>query len=363
MFDFETRRDRLRKRLRREGFGSILVTNPVNVTYLTGFTGEDSYLFVHDDDCILLSDGRFEVQLKEECRGLETYIRPLGKNIQQAAQHVLQTHGGQVAFEADSLSVADWESISDGLRGVELAGTRGLVEELRQIKDREEIAALRLAIRHAERGFEALRASLRPEMTEIEAAHFLEAAMRSFGAEGFSFPPIVAGGPRAALPHAQPTRQSIGETSFLLVDWGARSPLYRSDLTRVLATDRIPPKLKRIYGVVFEAQARAIDAIRPGVTCDEIDALARKVIAKAGFGKQFNHGLGHGLGMDIHEAPRLARQSAQILRSGMVVTVEPGIYIPGWGGVRIEDDILVTRSGHEVLTRLSRNWDDAVVDW
>ena len=189
----------------------------------------------------------------------------------------------------------------------------------------------------------------------------LENQTRLYGGKGCSFPPIIAVGARAALPHARPTDQKIGADDFVLVDWGADAGPYKSDLTRVLVTGKIPPKLERIYRVVLSAQEQAIAAIRPGRTCDEIDQVARGLIAKAGFGKNFGHGLGHGIGLDIHEAPRLAARQSLKLEAGMVVTVEPGIYLPGWGGVRIEDDILVTKGGCEVLTTVPKQWEDALV--
>ena len=229
------------------------------------------------------------------------------------------------------------------------------------VKDREEVAEIRRAIDQAERAFTVLRASLRPEQTEKEVADNLEHQMRLFGAKRASFESIVAVGPRAALPHARPTSQRIGASDFVLVDWGADS-LYKSDLTRVLVTGKIPPKLERIYGVVLKAQLRGIEAIRPGISCEEVDSAARKVIEDAGFGRNYGHGLGHGIGLDIHEGPRLGQGQKNILQPGMVVTVEPGIYLPGWGGVRIEDDVLVTKTGHEVLTSLPKQWSDACLN-
>jgi Xaa-Pro aminopeptidase len=171
----------------------------------------------------------------------------------------------------------------------------------------------------------------------------------------------MAVGPRAALPHAKPTEQRIGSDDFVLVDWGANGGLYRSDLTRVLVTGKISPKFERVYGVVLQAQLRAIAAIRPGAVAHDVDAVARNVIAKAGFGRRFRHGLGHGVGLQVHEGPRLAVNNLTVLRPGMVVTVEPGIYLPGWGGVRIEDDVLVTRTGYELLTSVSKRLEDIVV--
>jgi Xaa-Pro aminopeptidase len=237
-----------------------------------------------------------------------------------------------------------------------------MVEELRQVKDADEVAEIRTAIRQAEKGFEVLRAQLTGEMTELQAAQLLEQAMRQFGATVAAFPPIVAVGPRAALPHARPTTGRISGADFVLVDWGATAASgYRSDLTRILVTGKISPKLEKVYGVVLKAQQAGIKAIRPGARCCDVDAAARRVIEEAGFGKQFSHGLGHGIGLNIHEAPRFSAAFETPLKPGMVVTVEPGIYIESWGGVRIEDDCLVTRHGAEVLTNLPKAFSEAVV--
>ena len=207
-----------------------------------------------------------------------------------------------------------------------------------------------------------MRAELRPEMTELQAAHELEQAMRQFGATVAAFPPIIAVGPRAALPHARPTLGQISEADFVLIDWGATAASgYRSDLTRILVTGKISPKLEKVYGVVLKAQRAAIRSIRPGARCRDVDAIARRVIESAGFGKQFSHGLGHGIGLNVHEGPRMSAASDAELKPGMVVTVEPGIYLEGWGGVRIEDDCLVTRQGCEVLTSVSKELGQVVV--
>jgi Xaa-Pro aminopeptidase len=214
----------------------------------------------------------------------------------------------------------------------------------------------------AERAFAVVRASLRPGRSEKEIADEIEHQVRLFGGRCCSFPPIVAAGPRSALPHATPAEdRMIGGSGFVLIDWGAQRGLYVSDLTRVLVAGKIPPKLERVYGVVLKAQQRAIDSIKAGATMHEVDAAARRVIARAGYGKYFGHGLGHGVGLEVHEAPRLAANQHRPLRAGMVVTVEPGIYLPSWGGVRIEDDVLVTRTGSEVLTGVPKDLADCVV--
>ena len=359
---FSARIERLRRSLRKSKHDNLLVTNFTNVTYLTGFTGDDSFLLLTPHDVIMLTDGRYTAQLQEECPELSIEVRQPGVGILKLVHQVVsKARLRNLAIEGESLTVAQFGSIDKSLPRTELIPTSGLVEALRTIKDRHEIARIRGAIGVAERSFQVIRASLRRDQTELQIANELEYRIRLFGGEGCSFPPIVAVGPRAALPHASPTRRQIGASDFVLIDWGARCGHYVSDLTRVLVTGRISPKLKRVYEVVLKAQLRAIDSIRPGVQLSKVDAKARDVIAKAGLGKLFNHGLGHGIGLEIHEAPRIGSNEEQPLKAGMVVTVEPGVYIPGWGGVRIEDDVLVTRDGHEVLTSTSKDLEASVI--
>lgn len=356
------RRDRLRRAVHKANAEAILVTDFTNVTYLTGFTGDDSFLLLRQDGEVVISDPRYTTQLGEECPGLELHIRKPGVKMLQAVVRVLKrAKVRRLAIEADSMTVSTRDKLAQELPAMEILSTSGLVERLRQIKDRGEIELMRQAIRYAEKGFAALRATIQPEQTEREVANELQQQMRRFGARGEAFPSIVAAGPRAALPHATATDQKIGSSGFLLVDWGANGGLYRSDLTRVLVTGKIPPKLQRIYEVVLKAQLKAIAAIRPGVVAADVDRVARDLISAAGFGRYFGHGLGHGLGLQVHEAPRLAADSRTVLKPGMVVTVEPGIYLPGWGGVRIEDDVLVTRTGHEVLTSVPKQFEEALV--
>jgi Xaa-Pro aminopeptidase len=241
------------------------------------------------------------------------------------------------------------------------------VEQLRAIKDAHEIAQIREAIGFAQRAFAMFRAMLRPGDQEKELSDALEQYVRRAGGRCTSFPSIIAVGERAALPHAPPTDRAVGEADLLLVDWGASGRFYKSDLTRVLVPRKnsafcrtaggkeFLTKLDTVYRVVLQAQERALRAIRPGVVASDLDAEARAVISEAGFGQFFTHSLGHGIGLQVHEAPMLRANSNVALQPGMVVTIEPGIYLPGWGGVRIEDDVLVTLGGCEVLTSVPRD--------
>jgi len=356
------RRERLRRLVRRTGADGLLVMHPANVTYLTGFTGDSSYLLLTPRDAVMVSDGRYRQQLSEECPGLDTEIRPPGVEISAIVVKVARAvKVARLAIEAASMTVAFCTELSKQLPQVAIESTTSLVEQLREIKDRDEISQIRVAIEIAERAFGVVRAGLRPECSERQIAADLEYQICLFGGRGCSFTPIVGVGPRGALPHARLSGHQVGESAWVLIDWGARGELYVSDLTRILVTGRISPKLERVYGVVLRAQQAAIDAIRPGAILKDVDAMARGVIEQAGFGKYFTHGLGHGIGLEIHEGPRFAPNEQRQLKAGMVVTVEPGIYLPQWGGIRIEDDVLVTRTGCEVLSHVPKEFGDCVL--
>lgn len=362
MSSFVARRKKLRELVREAKADALLVTNFTNVTYLTGFTGDDSYLLVTLDGETLITDPRYTTQLEEECPGLVLEIREPGVKMLTAVVKVLTAaKPGRLGLEGNSATIGFERSLAKEFPKAEILATEGLVEQLRLTKDKTEVDATRVACMQAKRAYDVVRASLTGNMTELEVAAELEYQARRFGAKSLSFPAIVAVGPRAALPHARPTSRKLGESDFTLVDWGVNSGLYMSDLTRIIVTGRISPKLRKIYDIVLKAQLAAIDAIRPGRTCEQVDGVARRIITKSGYGKAFGHGLGHGTGLEIHEAPRLAVGQETKLQPGMIVTVEPGVYVPGWGGVRIEDDILVTRTGHEVLTDVPKQLDDCVL--
>ncbi len=356
MSNFLKRRDRLRKVIRVEQAESLLVTNPVNVTYLTGFTGGDSYLLVTQNTDLLLSDPRYEEQIGEESPGLATFIRQPGELLGEVTIHELNKLGlKSLAVEGDHLTVNTFDVWQRELKVESLVKASGWVEGLRAIKDKEELVAIRRAVDIAERVFTSVRAQLSARQSERDVANEIERLTRAMGGSACAFKPIVAVGARAALPHATPGESAIGSSPFVLIDWGAIVDGYRSDLTRVLATGKIPSKFAKVYETVLAAQSAAIEALKPGVLTSQIDQIARDVIASAGMGPRFNHGLGHGIGLDIHEAPRMSKKLDQPLVAGMVVTVEPGIYYTGWGGVRIEDDVLITASGYELLSSLPRS--------
>jgi Xaa-Pro aminopeptidase len=359
------RREQLLPLLAHEGLDALLISATINVSYLTGFSGDSSILLLTPRKTVLVSDPRYTGQIADECPGLEAHIRPPTQKLPDAVTAVLIACGCRsVGVESAAITVAELEAYRNAGPSLDWKPGFDRVERLRMVKDAGEVREIREAIALAQRAFQAFVALLRPDDCEKDLADQLDAYLRRVGALGSCFPPIVAVGERAALPHAVPTDRRVKESGLLLVDWGATGPhLYKSDLTRVLDTRTTTTfssaeptvRLDDIHGIVLRAQQQAIAAIRPGRKASEIDAIARSIIADAGYGDHFGHGLGHGIGLQVHEAPAIRPGSETVLQPGMVFTVEPGIYLPGWGGVRIEDDVLVTPEGCEVLTSVPRD--------
>ena len=357
---FAQRRRKLLSSVRSAGADAILVTHPVEVSYLTGFTGEDSFLVVGRAGTCLVTDGRFTEQAGKECGpGVECCIRD-GLIEDATAKVILGGGVKKLAFDPRHVTVRLKTDLSARLRGVKFIEADSLIHKLRRIKDEFELAAMRRAIRVAEQAFKEL-CGLGPKgwigRTEQDLAAELEYRMRKAGADGLAFPTILAAGAHGSVPHYCPASTRVKADQAVLVDWGARVGGYCSDLTRVVFTGTIPAKIREIYGIVRRAQAAGIAAMKPGAACKTVDAAARAVIDQAGYGENFGHGLGHGLGRLVHENPRLSKISPDRLGAGMVITVEPGIYLPGIGGVRIEDDILITATSSRRLSSLPRDLD------
>ncbi|MEZ6062921.1 MAG: Xaa-Pro peptidase family protein [Planctomycetaceae bacterium] len=363
--NYASRRSRLVRSLKVPGIDGLLVSGVANVRYLTGFSGDSTWLFVSSATTVLISDTRYQTQLATECPGVEAVIRDATTSMMEFVSQLLQkTKVKRLGIEADHLTVAQHAVLAEKLPNVELVSTSDLTERLRSVKDRWELQQIRDAIAMAERGISVVCSSLRPDQTEREIRYLLEAAMRDFGANGPAFEPIVGVGPTGALPHAHAGDLRVGESPMLLIDWGAETRTgYRSDLTRAFITGKPTKQMRTVYETVLAAQQAAIAAIKPGVLCRDVDAVARGMIADAGYGRHFGHGLGHGFGLEIHESVRLSPLSEETLRPGTVVTVEPGIYLRDRFGVRIEDDVLVTKDGCEVLTSVPREFEQAVMDF
>lgn len=360
--NYSRRLAKLKSRLKSSGYPAILITDPINVSYLTGFTGDSTYLLVSSGSELLISDTRYTTQLAEECAGIDTLIRDSsGTTLGMAGKAIQKSKLNQLAIEADALTKASFDQLDASSSGCELISTSGWCAQQRAIKDKSELAAIRRSIEVNQRAFEVVRAQLRGEQTELDLAHNLEQQIRAFGGTRCAFDPIVGVGGRAALPHGTPTGARICEAPFVLIDWGASVDRYASDITRVLVTGKVSKRFRTVYETVLKAQKAAISKIKPGVSLQVVDRAARKIIDDAGFGKYFGHGLGHGFGLQIHETPYISPIHEGTFETGMVVTIEPGIYIPGSIGVRIEDDILVTKTGHEVLSSLPKELDECVV--
>jgi len=346
--------EKIREIAHKKNAEGILFFSPENIRYLTGFSGSEGYLLVGKDENLLLVDSRYVTQAHEETRGCRVSLLDNG-GIKGVAAQISAMGLRRLGFESQGISVALFEQLQEGLRQVELVPLKDELEPLRGSKTDEEIAVIRQAIKIAEEAWKTVLEMVTPGAQEAEVALELEYRMKKGGAEGASFDCIVASGPRAALPHAQPTSRPIEEGDFLLFDFGSRYRGYCSDETCTVAVGRATEEQRRIYGIVKDAHDRAIAQVKPGARLAAIDAAAREFIDQAGHGKHFGHGTGHGVGLAVHEWPVVGKNSQDVAEQGMVFTIEPGIYIPGWGGVRIEDMVLVTADGCEVLTTISKD--------
>jgi Xaa-Pro aminopeptidase len=341
----------LREEMSRRHLDGYLVQSRMDQYWLTGFTGEDGAAVVTSRAVVLLTDGRFDEAADRESPFARKVIRKK-RDPETNAKEIRRCHVKRLGFNPDHMNVREFKALTKLLAPIRLVEADGLIAPYRAVKDKGEIATIRKAIQVAERAFEKVRRWLKPGLTERAIAARLVYEMQRLGAQGETFPSIVAAGPNASLPHYEPGARKLRRDEPLLIDWGAHVDWYGSDLTRVIWLGSIPPRIRKIFGVVRDAHDRAIEAVRPGITAHELDHVAREVIRKAGYGKLFNHALGHGLGLVAHEIPRVGKGTRTALEPGMVITIEPGIYIPGVGGVRLEDDILVTDTGHEVLSSL-----------
>lgn len=352
--------ERLRQAMGQEGIELLLVAETANVTYLTGFSGDSAHLLLSAKDAWLITDGRFTEQAAAEAPHCEV-VRHTASLAKCAAELANASGAKTLGFEPNVLTVAAHADLTKELQGVEPVPKKGLVEKLRQLKDAEELQRIRAAAALADDAFRAIRARLAPGQSEAEVANALEFEMRRLGARRGAFEAIVAARQRSSLPHARATDATIAPGDPVLVDWGAEMGLYCSDCTRMLFLGQPDSRWSELYELVREAQEKAIEAIRPGVDAREVDAAARVHIAQAGYGDAFKHGLGHGVGLRVHEGPTLSSRSEDKLAPGMVVTVEPGIYVAGWGGIRIEDLVAVRPDGPEILSSIPKHIATAVI--
>lgn len=343
---------KLRAEIAAAGVDAIIITRPENRRYVSGFTGSAGTLVVSQTRSYLLTDFRYIEQATAQAPEFE--IIRIGEPGKDALRDLLQADEIKtLGFEQDYVSYAEYEQLKQRLP-VELVPLSGIVEKLRLIKDEEEVAHMQRATKIAEAAFEQVLPEIKAGRTELEIALDLEFAMRRLGAEGMAFPIISASGPRSSLPHGRPTERVLEVGDFLTLDFGAISGGYCSDMTRTVVLGQPSEKQLDIYNIVLEAQLAAQAAVRPGLQGKEVDQVARDIIAAAGYGDYFGHGLGHGVGLQVHEGPRAGKTSEDVLQPGMIVTIEPGIYLPDFGGVRIEDMVLVTATGHQNFNSLSK---------
>ena len=340
---------RLRRTLREQGLDAILVTRPENQRYLSGFTGGDAALLITRTEALLLTDFRYYEQVAEEAPAFEL-AKVEGKASRVLKRLLEERDVKTLAFESTHVPFAQYQEWKKATRGVKWVPARDAVESLRLVKDKNELAQVRKAISISDAACDRIREFVEPGMTEKQVAWELESYMRTHGAEELAFPLIVGSGPNGAKPHAVLQDRPIQKGEPVVMDLGARVNGYNSDLTRTICLGEPDQKLREIYDIVLRAQVAAEQGARPGMKGQQVDAIARQVIRDAGHAEHFGHGLGHGVGLAVHEGPSAGQSGDVTLEPGMLCTIEPGIYLPGWGGVRIEDIVLFTDNGVEVLT-------------
>jgi len=358
--NFQARQKKLREHLATTRFDALLISHLPNIRYLCGFTGSAGLLLVEEAGSVFFTDVRYDTQAHDEVKGAKVVIArkavlpALGEFLGRRRK---RARGWTIGLEAEHFTIAEKKRLTQ-MRpaGVRLKDAPPVVERARMVKDGDELQRIRAAVALGAKLFDRALAVVRPGVKETEVAAEMELAARRGGAEEMSFPTIIASGARSALPHGRASDQPIAKGGFVVCDFGVILSGYCSDQTRTVWVGPVPQDARRAYEAVREAQQAAIAAVRPGIPVGEVDAAARKVLRKAGLGRYFTHSTGHGVGLEIHEAPRVADGQPEILQPGMVITIEPGVYFPGKWGVRIEDMVAVTAGGCEVLTPTSKDF-------
>lgn len=358
--DFQARQKKLREHLATTRFDALLISHLPNIRYLCGFTGSAGLLLVEQAGSVLFTDVRYDTQAHEEVKAAKVVIArqallpSLGEFLGTRRK---RARGWTIGIEAEHFTIAEKKRLTQVRpAGIRLKDAPSVVERARMVKDGDELNRIRAAVALGAKLFDRALEILRPGVKETEVAGEMEHAARRGGAEEMSFPTIVASGARSALPHGRASDQAIAAGGFVVCDFGVILAGYCSDQTRTVWVGPVPEDARRAYEAVREAQQAAIDAVRPGIPVGEVDAAARKVLRKAGLGRYFTHSTGHGVGLEIHETPRVADGQREILQPGMVITIEPGVYFPGKWGVRIEDMVAVSAGGCEVMTPTSKDF-------
>lgn len=344
--------NKLRAAFKEYGIDGMLITNPFNRRYMAQFTGTSGVVLISEEKALFITDFRYLEQASKECEGYEI-VQHTGPIQEKVAEEVKRLGITKLGMEQDDVSYGLYK-VYEKLINAQLVPLSGVVEKIRLIKNEQEIKILKEAADIADAAFKHILDFIKPGVTELEVANELEFFMRKIGATSSSFETIVASGYRSAMPHGVASEKVIEKGDFVTLDFGAYYKGYCSDITRTIAVGNPDEKLKEIYNIVLEAQMKGIEEIKAGLKGKEADAITRDYIKAKGYGDYFGHSTGHGLGLEIHEGPTLSSRSENILEPGMVVTVEPGIYLPGLGGVRIEDDIVITENGNKLLTHSAK---------
>ena len=355
MTEIEQRRRRAASRVDELKVDALLVSSPANIRYLSGFAGSNALMLLLGSESHFFTDPRYEIEATRNITGKVHVVR--GPLMDAVAAIVKRKKLKKIGFEANWLRYDDASKFKEKLPlGSVLHPVGRVIDEQRMVKSKSEIDIIRRSVQLNSLAFSLTLKRVKPGMTENEVAADLEYRMRLLGAEKPAFETIVAAGSRSALPHAHPTARRLGKNELLLIDMGASLDGYSSDMTRVVHLGPPPPRIRRMYQAVLEAQLAGIDAVRPGVTAGSVDHATRKVLKRHKLDREFVHSTGHGLGLEIHESPRIGRKDPTELKAGMAITIEPGVYIDGLGGIRIEDTVLVTESGCEILTPTTKDF-------
>ncbi|HIB31674.1 MAG TPA: aminopeptidase P family protein [Candidatus Marinimicrobia bacterium] len=349
---YQQRQEKLKSVLADHGLDGMLITNLTNIRYISGFTGSAASCLITPDSQYFITDGRYIEQSKAQVKGFKRFI-DMDSHLSIIRKNNLNPNGLKIAFEGDHVTFSLYQDMTSIFPETTWEHTGMILEDLAAVKDELELDAIRTAVEVTDRVYEETLPMVRPGYTEKQVANSMVAKYREY-AEGEAYSPIVATGPNGALPHAIPTDREFKKGDFIVIDAAAKYAGYHADMTRTPVVGEATGKHHEIYGIVKEAQQRGCDAAKAGVPCKVVDAATREYIKEMGYGEYYTHGTGHGLGLEIHTSPRFSPQSEAVLNVNNVMTIEPGIYLAGWGGVRIEDDVIIKEDGCEILNKTTK---------
>ncbi|MBH09796.1 MAG: hypothetical protein CMG74_05450 [Candidatus Marinimicrobia bacterium] len=350
---YDKRQEKLKKVISDKDLDGILITNLTNIRYICGFTGSAASCLVTPDGQYFISDGRYIEQSKNQVKGFDRFIG-MDSHLSQIKDNNLNPKGLKIAFEGDHISYVQYENMKNYFPNTIWENTSMIIEDLASVKDSYELECIRTAVEVTDIVYEEILSMLKPGFTERQVANTMVSKYREY-AEEEAYSPIVATGPNGALPHAIPTDREFKKGDFIVIDAAAKYGGYHADMTRTPVIGEATEKHKEVYGIVKEAQERGCLAAKAGVPCKDVDSATRDYIKEMGYGEYYTHGTGHGIGLEIHTSPRFSPQSKQILEKNNVMTIEPGIYLEGWGGVRIEDDVIIMENSCEILNKTTKD--------